>query len=189
MILADVVYEGDEFSVWTDENGRHLRHVPNLSAPGRGTQKSALYAYSIAKVSGEVDHEVMNKEEIEKVRSKSKSPNGTTWSEWWGEMAKKTVVRRFSKRLPTSAEAKEFFDREDKEHFDLSKNPAPASKNLSEKLAEDFGAFNEEPPKEETAAPADAKVVKSTVVKTKDIDPNSFDNFPGGPVVDPKLVK
>ena len=47
-----------------------------------------------------VMREVMDRDQIEQVRKVSRSGNGGPWKDWWTEMARKTVTRRLSKRLP-----------------------------------------------------------------------------------------
>ena len=42
--------------------------------------------------------------EVEKVRGTSRSGQYGPWKEWYDEMAKKTVIRRMSKKLPSSAD-------------------------------------------------------------------------------------
>ena len=51
--------------------------------------------------------EVMNLEEIEQVRKVSRAANNGPWVAWWSEMARKTVMRRLSKRLPMSTDIEE----------------------------------------------------------------------------------
>jgi recombination protein RecT len=46
----------------------------------------------------------MSRAEIEQVRAVSRSKDGAAWSQWWGEMARKTVLRRLIKRLPLSTD-------------------------------------------------------------------------------------
>jgi hypothetical protein len=58
--------------------------------------------------------EVMSLEEIEKVRKVSRAANNGPWVSWWGEMARKTVMRRLSKRLPMSTDLEdEVFSRDE----------------------------------------------------------------------------
>ena len=43
-------------------------------------------------------------DEVEKVRKTSRAGAFGPWKDWWDEMAKKTVIRRISKRLPSRAD-------------------------------------------------------------------------------------
>jgi recombination protein RecT len=101
-LVAQVVYERDQF-VWRPaDTERPIEHeVPSL-AEDRG---KPIGAYAIARLtSGEVVAEVMSRAEIEQVRAVSRSKDGPAWSQWWGEMARKTVLRRLIKRLPLSTD-------------------------------------------------------------------------------------
>lgn len=100
-ISPHVVYENDLFDYWIDEMGEHLKHKPKLT----GARGEITHTYCIARTKdGAVYIEVMSKEEIEKVRSVSRSKDGGPWKAWYGEMAKKTVTRRLAKRLPMSTD-------------------------------------------------------------------------------------
>lgn len=95
------VYQNDVFEYWVDEKGEHLKHIPLLS----GDRGNVVHVYVIASTKdGAVYIEVMSKTEIEKVREVSKAKNSSPWMTWWGEMAKKTVIRRLAKRLPMSTD-------------------------------------------------------------------------------------
>ena len=76
-------------------------HKPFLGAD-RGKQ---IACYAIAKTKdGAIYREVMSVSDVEKVRSASRAGKFGPWVDWWDEMAKKTVIRRLSKRLPSSAD-------------------------------------------------------------------------------------
>ena len=50
------------------------------------------------------DVEGMGRSDVGKVRAASRAGKFGPWVEWWDEMAKKTVIRRMAKRLPSSAD-------------------------------------------------------------------------------------
>jgi len=110
-ISAQVVYENDHFLVkyGFDEDVEHT--PPPLDKP-RG---KAIGAYATAVLKdGERMLEVMSLEEIEKVRAVSRAAKNGPWVQWWGEMARKTVMRRLSKRLPMSTDLEdEVFSRDE----------------------------------------------------------------------------
>ena len=61
--------------------------------------------YAVARLKdGGYQFEVMSRAEIEQVRKKSKAGSSGPWVEHWDEMAKKTVLRRLCKLLPSSIE-------------------------------------------------------------------------------------
>lgn len=110
-ISAQVVYENDHFvvSYGFDESVEH--NPPKLDEP-RG---KAIGAYATAVLKdGSRLLEVMSLEEIEKVRKVSRASGNGPWVQWWGEMARKTVMRRLSKRLPMSTDLEdEIFSRDE----------------------------------------------------------------------------
>jgi recombination protein RecT len=115
--MSNVVYSEDEFNYWVDDSGEHLLHKPNVVAESRG---SFLAAYAIAETKDEgIYMEVMSRSQIEQVRGVSKAKKGP-WFDWYDEMARKTVIRRLSKRLPMSTDLELVIQRDDS-LYDLSK--------------------------------------------------------------------
>ena len=106
-IHADVVCENDKFEYSFGTNG-NLEHRPAIANKGKVTA-----AYSFVKLKdGSTSYEVMNKEEIDAIRKRSKAANNGPWVTDWNEMAKKTVFRRHSKWLPLSAEFRDAVDKD-----------------------------------------------------------------------------
>lgn len=107
-IFADVVCENDEFEY---DMGEIKKHKIDFKKP-----RGAMYAaYAICRFKdGTVQSCVMSKEDIEKVRRSSKSANGSTWKDWYDEMAKKTAFKRLAKWLPLSPELRDAIDLDDK---------------------------------------------------------------------------
>ena len=109
-ITAKVVREHDFFKYWVDETGEHLKHEPVLS----DESSKVTHAYALAQTKdGGVFIDVMTRPEIEKVRNVSKAKDAMAWSQWWDEMAKKTVIRRLSKVLPMSTDLEDVIRRDD----------------------------------------------------------------------------
>lgn len=99
-IAAHIAYDGDEFRYELGDEER-IVHRPQLGED-RG---KPMAAYAIAKTKdGAIYREVMSVNEIEAVRSVSRSGSKGPWVQWWDEMARKTVLRRLMKRLPSSAD-------------------------------------------------------------------------------------
>ncbi|MFY9341199.1 MAG: recombinase RecT [Planctomycetota bacterium] len=97
-IAAHVAYENDEFRYELGDEERII-HRPKLNERGK-----PMAAYAIARTKdGAIYREVMSVEQIEQVRSVSRAKDGP-WFAWWDEMARKTVLRRLLKRLPSSAD-------------------------------------------------------------------------------------
>lgn len=100
-ITANIVYEKDNF-VWVQGDDESIEHTPPQLGTDRG---AAIGVYAIATLKdGFKIREVMDINEIEKVRKVSKTGTFGPWKDWWEEMAKKTVIRRLSKRLPMSTD-------------------------------------------------------------------------------------
>lgn len=98
-IHGDVVCDNDFFEP-SFEGGVKLVHKVDYRKP-----RGAVYAaYCYAIIDGEPDYEVMNLQEIEAIRKRSMAGNSGPWVKDWNEMAKKTVLRRFSKRWPLDPE-------------------------------------------------------------------------------------
>lgn len=99
-ISAQVVYEKDHFDYELGDDER-IVHKPFLGED-RG---KPIACYAIAKTKdGAIYREVMSVADVEKVRSSSRASNNGPWVQWWDEMARKTVIRRIAKRLPSSAD-------------------------------------------------------------------------------------
>jgi recombination protein RecT len=94
-----------------------IRHRPMLDLPAEElADDKIIAAYSIARMKdGSSSVEVMRRGEIDRVREASQT--GATrdrqgkprqskgpWADWFGEMARKTVMRRHSKTLPMSGD-------------------------------------------------------------------------------------
>lgn len=109
-LTSQVIYEGDQFDTWTDDDGDHILHKKDLL----GDRGKPIGVFALAKTkSGGRYIEVMSLSEIEKVRKVSRSGSSGPWRDWWDEMARKTVIRRLSKRLPMSNEAEQVIRRDD----------------------------------------------------------------------------
>lgn len=98
-LVARAVYENDVFEY---EYGlqESVTHKPAMDERG---ELKAVYAVALLKDGGH-QFEVMSKREIEAVRQKSQGKNAGPWTEYYDEMARKTVVRKLFKWLPCSVE-------------------------------------------------------------------------------------
>lgn len=107
-ISAHVVYENDEFSYELGDE-ESITHKPKLGDRGK-----PVCVYAIVRTrDNAIYRDVMSFTDIEKIRSISKARDGQAWKEHWGEMAKKTVIRRISKLLPMSADVEQVIRRDD----------------------------------------------------------------------------
>lgn len=116
-ITSNVVHVADFFDYWIDDTGEHIMHRPKLD----GERGDISCAYAVAKtLKGGVYTEVMSRGQVDQVRKASKAPNGPAWRDWYGEMARKAVVRRLAKRLPMSTDLEQVILRDD-DHFELER--------------------------------------------------------------------
>jgi len=94
---AEVVYENDEFEHSFDlEKGEVLRHKKCHNNTG-----DLLLAYAVCFFKdGQRQVEVMRKDQINKIRKSSRSPESGPWAQHTEEMWRKTVIRRICKYLP-----------------------------------------------------------------------------------------
>ena len=107
---AYVVYKNDKFFQKYGDDPQ-IVHEPPVFGVDRG---EPVGAYAIIRLkNGEILREVMDYVEIERVRAVSRSKDGPAWRGWWGEMARKTVLRRCSKAAPNSAEIDALLARDD----------------------------------------------------------------------------
>lgn len=117
-VCTDVVYDGDQFDYWTDENGKHLTHRPAKDARG----DVATHAYAIINTKdGGTYIEVMDRDQVERVRAVSKTGKSERgpWTQWWSEMARKTVLRRLAKTAPMATDVADMLHRDDSDNVDF----------------------------------------------------------------------
>lgn len=89
-----------------------LIHKPALTDRG-----AVLAVYAVAVMTdGSRELEIMTREDVEEVRKSSKSKkDDSPWIKHWGEMARKSVLRRLAKRLPLSADTSRVVERTDRD--------------------------------------------------------------------------
>ena len=94
---SQVVAENDYFEQQFGDNPA-ISHKPPKLGQDRG---AFVGVYAIARLpGGVVMREVMDKAQIDVVASKSRAGGKGPWGDFYGEMARKTVIRRLAKRLP-----------------------------------------------------------------------------------------
>lgn len=126
-IAAELVYEKDSFKYRVINGKPEMTHEPDVFGE-RGEVRGA-YACAVLK-DGSTMIEVMSKADIEKVRAASRAKDSGPWVSWWGEMARKTVLRRLSKRLPSSSDREDDLQRtiqRDDDLYDLDDQRPPAA--------------------------------------------------------------
>lgn len=127
-IYAKVVREGDEFEEVIENGQQRINFRPKMFNDGEILGAFAICLYK----DGSMIYDTMSKTEIEHTRKTfSKAANSKAWTESYGEMCKKTVLRRLCKLIDLNfdnAEQIEAF--EDGSAFDVKgtepKEVAPA---------------------------------------------------------------
>jgi len=106
VIKGTLVRAGDKFRELRGTDDR-IEHEPlSTILDAEGKPREVTHAYAIAKFKdGAVDFEVMPIEEIEALRKRSGAYDDGPWATDYGEMCKKTVMRRLCKRLPQNEDA------------------------------------------------------------------------------------
>lgn len=122
---VQAVYENDQFDFCLGDE-EHITHKPSLANRGK-----LIAVYSIVTMKdGEKSREVMSVEDVNAIRARSRSGNSGPWQTDFAEMAKKTVVRRHSKRLPLSTDIDGMI-KEDDELF-MPEQAAPEAAQVPE---------------------------------------------------------
>lgn len=169
-IAAELVYDNDSFKYRIINGKPEMSHEPDVFGD-RGEVKGA-YACAVLK-DGSTMIEVMSKADIEKVRQVSRAKDSGPWASWWGEMARKTVLRRLSKRLPSSSDREDDLQRTIQRDDELYDVDAPA------------GTVDITPPAAAAARPSSLARVVEAAGATIDgestaVDPEA-DGAPAGP--------
>lgn len=111
-VSVDLVFQGEEFTYWNDERGRHFKHVPDFKI--RFAPDAVLVCgYCTAYIDDYPQPEVMPAEEIWEIQRRALEKAGTRNTPWktdTDEMQKKTILRRASKMWPLTTELAEAFE-------------------------------------------------------------------------------
>lgn len=96
-IYAKAVRKGDEFEYGIEDNKPYVRYKP---VPFNNSELVGVFAVAYFKDGG-ILYEVMSKEDVDKIRSRSRAGKSGPWVTDYEEMAKKTVLKRLSKGVET----------------------------------------------------------------------------------------
>lgn len=152
MITARVVYGGDKYRAWIDDDGEHVLYEAS-ETPDKNIVR-CIFAMAKTK-DGELLVEPLTPADIDKIRSISRAKDKGPWVDWWDEMAKKSAIRRLSKRLPMSSDLDDLIRRDD-DLYDLTPaadDPALAAPRRAASVASAFDHFAD-------AAAAPARIAK-----------------------------
>lgn len=117
-IIAETVHAGDEFEVHYGSDPRLEHRRPPLGQP-RG---DAVGWYASARIKGATRPQfvVMDRDEVEAIRKRSKASNNGPWVTDYNAMAKKTAFRQLSKWIPLSPELRTALEHDGSIRTDLS---------------------------------------------------------------------
>lgn len=119
-VFAEKVCEKDGFEAAVVDGKKTISHNINWKKD-RGP---AVCYYAVCKRNGEVDWEVMTLDEVNDIRKRSRAANSGPWVTDFDEMAKKTVLRRMSKRWDLLPEIRDVINADDD-------TPAPFAASVS----------------------------------------------------------
>jgi recombination protein RecT len=123
---VQVVKANDAFDYQLGDDEKII-HKPALRDRGE-----TIGAYSIVTMKdGEKSREFMDVDQIKSIQMRSRSANAGPWKSDWDEMAKKTVVRRHSKRLPMSTDLDDLLRQDDDLFMPPTQEAAPATKDIT----------------------------------------------------------
>ncbi|NBT57497.1 hypothetical protein EBT16_01820 [bacterium] len=98
-INTNVVHEKDDFDYDLGIQGKLTHRM------AKGNRGPMVMAYAEAKMTdGSIMREVMTSEDVQTIKSKSKSKDFGPWKDFEGEMWRKSALRRLYKSLPKSAD-------------------------------------------------------------------------------------
>lgn len=131
-IDAQLVYQNDHFEYEFGENRKLVHRPPKLGEP-RGDM---IGGYAIARLDNdEIQFVVMNKEELNSIRGRSKSLGKGPWVTDAGEMYRKIPVRRLFKYLPCSPDLEKALEL-DNAVSGVVDDAAPSNKSRTDTLAD-----------------------------------------------------
>jgi recombination protein RecT len=127
-VTTDIVYEGDEWQHWTDENGPHFKHIPSYDHTDK--KKRLVYAAAGTKDGG-VFIAPLSPSEITKRRNMSRaSREDAPWRMWTEEMEMKTAIRVLSRLLPMSSDLDDLI-RSDEEMYETDQGAELAGQSAA----------------------------------------------------------
>lgn len=121
-IKAELVYAGDVFTVEkVDGKAKYIHKVANPFASIK--DMTGVYAFIQYTDKGKEYSfiETMGKDEVLKIKGKAKT--AFVWNEWFGEMAKKAVIRRLCKTLFIGDPKIAIMEDLDNKNFDIQQEP------------------------------------------------------------------
>jgi recombination protein RecT len=147
LVKTGAVREGDEFAYQRGTDA-FLRHIPALDDAEREADDAnitnfwALYQLP----DGRSEFEVMSRKAVERIRDKAKYKN-PVWGQHFGEMGRKTVLRRLLKTAPLSPEVQRVLAKDEEIDFDtpVARVADPKRDGLRDRISQRTAALRGEP--------------------------------------------
>lgn len=138
-VKAELVYVGDVFTVEkVDGQARYVHKVANPFAKKENIVGAYAYIQYVEKGRGYSFIETMGTDEINKIRGKAKT--AMVWNEWYGEMAKKAVIRRLCKTLFIGNPKIAVLEDEDNKNFKVQPEPIHVDYDKAQPMPEEVQA-------------------------------------------------
>lgn len=99
-LKADVIRKEDFIDYGIKNNQPYIEYKPK---PLNNSEVIGAFAVAYYE-DGTISYEVMNMDELNKVRNSSRCGKSGPWATWTNEMFKKTVISRLAKAIPTDFE-------------------------------------------------------------------------------------
>ena len=109
-VIAKVIYAEEQFEMWTDDAGEHLKHRPVLAPQ---TPLIGAYAYATGNDGNLIALVALSIDDIEARRAYSRRANAGAWVEHYEAMARKTAILALAPFLPLSPEQAGVFEAPD----------------------------------------------------------------------------
>lgn len=121
-IYAKAVRKGDELEYGVRDNKPFIEWKP---VPFNNSEVVGVFAVASFK-DGEILYEVMSKEDVDKIRKRSRASSSGPWVTDYEEMAKKTVLKRLAKNIETDFDNAEQRSAWESDNDEFSKDVIPS---------------------------------------------------------------
>lgn len=162
-IFCQCVYSKDEFVIDYVTDGAPIIHRPQLGERG---DFIGVYAVARLKDGSWTQPEVMDQNQVNKIRESSNSKDRGPWVDHWEEMARKTVIKRAAKYWPSSTDKDEALlsltRRDDDEYLEHEEQP-----QISERKTQSAAAILTAD--EDTPYNEDGEIIEAQVLEDADI--------------------
>lgn len=149
LVKTGAVREGDDFAYQRGTDA-YLRHAPASDDRDReATDDNITDFWALYELpDGRTEFEVMSRKAVERIRDKAKYKN-PVWGQHFGEMGRKTVLRRLLKTAPLSPEVQRVLAKDEEIDFDtpVERVADPRRDGLRDRISQRTAALrgNEQP--------------------------------------------